>query len=113
MGENLGRRKVIETYYLDINNLSELLAKLVNSYRLLIGGAAELNVIALAKKSEVKEALDRVDALGDIIDEVIEILDTISDNYILYCQLKSVALKTKVQTQYIETEIDDELKLKE
>lgn len=111
--KKLGHRKIIETYYLDINNLSELLAKLVNSYRLLIGGAAELNTVALAKKSEIKDALDRVDELGDIIDEVIEVLDTISDNYIEYCQLKSEAIKAKVQTQYIETEIDDELKLKE
>lgn len=111
--KDLGHRKIIETYYLDINNLAELLAKLVNSYRLLIGGAAELNTIALARKNEIKDALDRADALGDVIDDVIEILDTVSDNYIDYCLLKSAAIKAKVQTQYIETEIDAELKLKE
>ena len=53
-------RKIIEEYCVDINNLADLLAKLVNSYRLLIGGAGELNTIALAHKKDVKDALKRV-----------------------------------------------------
>ena len=46
----MGHRRVIETYYKDVNNLVFLLEKLVGSYRLLVGGADELNKIALAKK---------------------------------------------------------------
>lgn len=109
----MGRRGIIETYYVDINNLADQLSKLVNSYRLLIGGAAELNQVALAKKCEVKNALKRADALGEVIDDVIEILGSVNDNYLKYCELKSTAIKTKVASEYIETEIDEELKIKE
>ena len=107
----MGRRKVIEVYYEDIGNLAELLAKLVNSYRLLIGGAAELNVIALARKSEVKAALKRAYNLGDVIDKLIHRLEDININYLEYCSLKADILKAKLELEYIETEIDEELKL--
>ncbi len=109
----MGHRKVIQNYYSDMNNLADFLAKLVNSYRLLIGGAAELNQIALAKKGEVKNALDRVDDLGEIIDDVIKVLDSIGYNYIDYCKIKAQIIKCKDQAQYIETEIDEELKFEE
>lgn len=102
-------RKIVEQYYVDINNLTELLSKLVNSYRLLIGGAAELNTIALSHKKEVKDALKRVDELGDIIDKVINVLDRSSFSYMDYCKLKAEILESKMQVQYIETEIDEEL----
>ncbi|MDP4144427.1 MAG: hypothetical protein Q8936_08090 [Bacillota bacterium] len=108
----MAHRKVIDTYYTDISNLSELLNKLVNSYRLLIGGAAELNQITLAKKSEVRDALKRIDALGDIIDDVINALEYSQHNYNIYCKLKADVMKMKVQPEYVQTEIDDELKLK-
>lgn len=106
-------RKLIETYYADINNMADLLSKLVNSYRLLIGGADELNKIALAKRKDVKDALERVDELGDIIDRVIEALEGASNNYLDYCSLKSDIIKGKLGTHHIETEIDDELKFDE
>lgn len=109
----MGHRKVIQSYYGDINNLTELLNKYVNSYRLLIGGVGELNAIALAKKSDVKDGLKRVHELGEIIDEVIEVLEDVNYNYINYCKLKSEVIKCKMEVQYIETEIDEELKLKE
>lgn len=109
----MGHRKVIQSYYSDINNLADFLAKLVNSYRLLIGGAGELNQIALAKKSEVKKALDRADDLGDVIDDVIKALDCIGYNYIDYCKIKAQIIKSRNQFQYIETEIDEELKFDE
>ena len=56
---------MIQNYYTDINNLADILTKLVSSYRLIIGGADELNKIALSKKSDVKDALKRADSLGD------------------------------------------------
>ena len=36
---------LMKEYYVDINNLNQLLKTMVDSYRLLIGGAAELNNI--------------------------------------------------------------------
>lgn len=106
----MGRRKVVETYYSDLNNLADLLGKLVNSYRLLIGGADELNKIALAKKKEVKEALNRADELGEIIDNIIIALERASYSYVDYCSIKSEIIKGKLTSDNIETEIDDDLK---
>ncbi|MFL0246524.1 hypothetical protein [Candidatus Clostridium stratigraminis] len=106
----MGRRKLIETYYTDLNNMADFLGKLVSSYRLLIGGAEEFNKIALAKKSEVKEALRRADDLGEIIDNVIESLEKLSFGYLDYCSLKSEIIKCKMTSENIETEIDDDLK---
>lgn len=109
----MAHRRVIQNYYNDINNLAEILTKLVGSYRLLIGGADELNKIALSKKSEVKDALKRADNLGDIIDETIKVLDEASFSYMSYCKMKTEVIKCKLQIEYIETEIEEDLKLKD
>lgn len=109
----MGHRKIIETHYADICNLADLLKKLVESYRLLIGGANELNGIALAKKSDIKDALKRADDLGELIDDVIDALDDCEYSYLDYCKIKSQFIKCKNQASYIQTEIDDELKLNE
>jgi len=109
----LARRRVIQNYYDDINNLADILTKLVSSYRLLIGGADELNKIALSKKSDVKDALKRADEVGDIIDETIKVLDDASFSYMSYCKMKTEVMKGKIQIEFIETEIDEELRLKD
>lgn len=109
----MGSRKVIQTYYTDINNLADLLGKLVNSYRLLIGGADELNKIALSRKSDVRDALKRADKLGDIIDEIIDILERSSNGYLDYCELKSDIIKGKLNEGYIYTEIEEDLNFKD
>lgn len=102
-------RKIIEDYYCDINNLAGLLSTLVNSYRLLIGGAGELNSIALAHKKDIKDALGRVQDLGDVIDKVINVLDKSSCCYLDYCKIKSQIIECRMQAEYIQTEIDEEL----
>ena len=109
----MAHRRVIQNYYNDINNLADTLAKLVNSYRVLIGGAEELNRIALAKKSDVKDALKRADSVGDIIDETIKVLDDASYGYMSYCKIKTEVMKCKIQIEFIETEIDEDLRLKD
>ncbi|MBU3090794.1 hypothetical protein K2F40_02320 [Clostridium sp. CM028] len=109
----MAHRRVIQNYYDDVNNLADILTKLVSSYRLLIGGADELNKIALSKKSEVKDALKRADNLGDIIDETIKVLDDAGYSYMSYCKIKTEVMNCKIQTEYIETEIDEELRLKD
>lgn len=109
----MNHRKLVQEYYGDISNLTELLTKLVNSYRLLIGGAAEFNTIALARKNDVKHALERANELGEVIDQIIEVLEKTSYGYMDYCKIKSELIGYKVQAKYIETEIDEELKFKE
>ncbi|KYH34642.1 hypothetical protein CLTEP_13590 [Clostridium tepidiprofundi DSM 19306] len=109
----MSHRTVIEAYYSDIDNLVDLLGKLVNSYRLLIGGADELNKIAFASKSDIKDALDRADDLGDIIDDVIKNIDVICGNYINYLKIKTEVMKTEINAQSVISEINEELKRKE
>lgn len=105
----MGYRKVIDEHYGDFNNLCDTLSKLVNTYRLLVGGAGELNNVSLAKKSEVKEAIDRASKAGDIIDKVLDILDKTGDSYFKYCKIKNDYLYAKASKDVILTEIDYEL----
>ncbi len=104
-------RKIVEDYYCDINNLTDFLSRLVNSYRLLVGGAGELNTIALAHKKDVRKAIKTSNDLLDVIDEVVEVLEKTSFGYMDYCKVKGEIMKSQLQAQYIQTEIDNELKL--
>lgn len=71
--------KYIEKFYddilcADVKILLEMLASLSNSYRLQVGAADEMNKISLVHRHDVEEAIDRVDHLGEIIDDVQESL---------------------------------------
>ena len=105
----MSHRKIIEDYYCDVNNLAELLSKLTNSYRLLIGGAGELNSIAGVHKGEVQDSLKRVYKLGNVIDKVVDTLKDSTEVYSEYCKLTTEVIKEKMQIKYVETEIDEEL----
>ena len=109
----MAHRKLMQDYYADINNIADLLTKLVNSYRLLVGGASEMNSIALASKNDVKKAIKRAEEVGNIIDELVEVIEHSSTAYMDYCKIKCEVMEEKVQLQYIQTEIDEDLKLKE
>lgn len=105
----MSHRKIIEDYYCDVNNLAELLSKLTNSYRLLIGGVGELNSIAGVHKSEVKDSLKRAYKVGNVIDKVVDTLKDSTEAYTEYCKITTEVIKRKMQIKYVETEIDDEL----
>lgn len=105
----MSHKKIMEDYYCNINNLTDLLSKLTNCYRLMIGGASELNTIALAHKKDIKSAIDRVNKLGNTIDHIIGVLDKSSDGYTYYCKLCSELVQNKIKVEYIEDEIDEEL----
>lgn len=74
--------KMIESYFYDLNNLTDLLTKLISSYKLLVSAAEETNRVALAKKGNVKNAIDRAESLGKIIDRIIAALEDETDIYI-------------------------------
>jgi len=105
----LSYRGLIDNQYTDVSNLTTLLGTLVNSYRLLIGGAYELNNISEAKKSDVKEAVKRADNLGEIIDEIIKTLDECNTSYIKYCKIKKSFIDDKTIKDNILTEINNEI----
>ena len=102
-------QQLMKEYYVDINNLNQLLKTMVDSYRLLIGGAAELNNIYEAKSSYVKEAVHRANELGDIIDNVINLLDECGETYFKYCALIGDYILKKSDDKVILTEVDNEL----
>ncbi len=81
-----------KNHYDDINNLCNLLNNYVNAYRLLIAGASELYGVNIAKKGDIKKALDRVDGVGDLIDNLIEALDKCENGYLKYCKIKNEVL---------------------
>ncbi len=105
----MSHRKLMEEYYCDINNLTDLLSKLANNYRLLIGGAGEMNSMAVSHKKDVKDALHRANKLGDLIDKVLNTLEKSTGGYVEYCKMRSEVIKEKMLIQYIETEINEEL----
>lgn len=101
--------ELAKNHYNDIENLSRLLKSYVDSYRLLIAGAAELYNVNLAKKSDVKKALDRVEGVGGLIDNLVETLDRCEGGYLKYCKIKNEYVSISAQKNKIYTEIDNEL----
>ncbi|MGL5353921.1 MAG: hypothetical protein ACRDA5_11445 [Clostridium sp.] len=102
-------KEIIKDNSDELNNLADLLGKFVNSYRLLIGGASELNTIALAKKDVVKDAIERAEDVGDIIDDLVRVIEGSGSCYFKYAKIKNEFILAKTQKDIILTEIDDEL----
>lgn len=104
-------RRMIENYYCDVNNLADLLGKLIVSYRTLIGSADDLNKMVFSSKSDVKKALRRADELGDVIEIIIDDLGSCTEHYLKYCRSKTAMVKNYTKDDCILREIDEELKL--
>ena len=102
-------QQLMKQYYRDINNLSQLLQSMVNSYRLLIAGAAELNNINEAKSSYVKVAVKRADSLGKIIDHIIDLIDECGEGYFKYIKIVGGHILKNTDNNVILTEVDNEL----
>lgn len=102
-------REIVKENFDELNNLVELLGKFVNSYRLLIGGAAELNSVALSKKNEVKDALDRAEDVGSIIDSLVKVIEGSGECYFKYTKIKNEFILANTQKDNILTEVDNEL----
>ena len=109
----MGDRRLIENYYMDYCNLIDILCKLTSNYRLFIGGACEINQITLAHKTDVKKALKRVRVVGDMIDDILEILEKTELSYFDYCRIKAEVVREKLEFEYVKSEIADLLTLKD
>lgn len=105
----MGYEKVIQGHYDEINNLSSLLRNYIEMYRLLVSSTSELNTVAPAKKSEVKHALERIDALGDIIDDLLKVIKKCEPAYIKYLTIKNEVINEKIEKSIIRTEVTNEL----
>ncbi|MDU2491845.1 MAG: hypothetical protein E7D27_14895 [Clostridium celatum] len=106
-------QQLMKEYYVDINNLNQLLKTMVDSYRLLIAGAAELNNIYEAKSSYVKDAVHRANKLGDTIDNLIDLLEECGETYFKYCAVMGEYILKKSDNKVILTEVDEELFLQD
>lgn len=100
---------LIKDYYGDLNNLTTILKTMIDSYRLLIGGAAELNNINEARTGAVKDAVHRANKLGEVIDHLIELIDDCGEPYFKYCSILNEYLLTKGDAKVILTEVDNDL----
>lgn len=105
----MGYNKLIKEYYGNLNNLADLLKKLTESYRLLIGGAFELNNIPEARTKYVKEAVNRADKLGEEIDHLIDLLDECGESYYKYVAVMNDYILKNGNNDIILTEVDTDL----
>jgi hypothetical protein len=88
----------------DVKTLTEILATITSSYRLLVGAAEEFNRIALVHRHEAEEAIERADDLGDIIDDVEEKLKKLMK---LYLQELECKIDYQEQSNYKSSMIND------
>lgn len=98
-------KELYDGYFTEINNICEMLGKYVSVYRTLIDGANALNNIAFSKKSEIKKALKRANAMGDIIDELIEAIEAVDFCYLDYLQSKSGYISHNVPKSSVFSEL--------
>ncbi|MEG0132938.1 MAG: hypothetical protein RR891_00170 [Clostridium sp.] len=107
----MAQRRVIDSYERDLGFTVEQLNKLVGAYRVLIGSASDLNGIALASKSDIKEALKRAKEVGCIIEELIEVVDYSICTWSKYMKLKTDYINCRLDLCLIEIEIEEEIRL--
>lgn len=60
--------------------MSNLLRTLADCNRTLIGAANDLNNLPIAKKDDIKKALNRAVKVGSIIDDIIKAIDNEIDS---------------------------------
>ena len=107
----MSQRKVIEGYATDINMTVDQLVRFVGIYKTLIDSASSLNCIALASKSDVKDALKRAREVGEVIDELIDSLVYALCTWSKYLKLKTEYINCRMDISYIEAQVEEELRL--
>jgi DNA-binding transcriptional MerR regulator len=106
--------KLIQSQYYDLNNIADLLSKLSSTYKLLVSTAEEYNRIALAKRDNVQDAIDRAEDIGKIMDRLIEALDAETSLYILYARTKNDYIDGNISiNEAIRAEVEGHLKNQE
>lgn len=111
LGSEYDYFNLIESYCHDLNFLVDLLVKLSGTYNLLIGSADSFNRIALAKKDDVKDSIDRAEELGRIMDKIIDALDTQTSLYIGYVKIKDDFISKNIPfMEIIKSEVDHHIK---
>lgn len=107
----MAQRRVIEGYAKDIDMTVDQLVKFVGVYKTLIDSASNLNCITIASKSDVKDALKRARKVGSIIDEIIDSLDYAVCTWSKYLRLKTEYINCRLDIDYIEAQVEEELRI--
>jgi hypothetical protein len=103
--------QLIQTYYSDVTYLVDILQKITGTYTALVGSADGFNRIALAKKGDIEDAIDRAEALGKVIDNIIDMLETQVILYANYARIKNEYITNNLpHTEIIKSDIEHHIK---
>ena len=105
----MGYKRMIQNYYQDVSNLTSLLKTYVDIYRNLIMNTKDLNETYVAKKGEIKDIIERVDDVGEIIDDLIKAIKKAESAYVKYCVIESNVVKSSIQEKEILDKIHRDL----
>lgn len=101
--------EVMNNHHEDLSNLSTLLRNYVEIYRLLISSTAELNATSVSRKGELKHAVERIDSIGDIIDDLLKAIKKCENSYAKFCTYKDDIISERMEKSKIYTEVDSDL----
>ena len=90
--------------------MTNLLRNYIEIYRLLVSSTSELNSTSIIKKSELKHANERIDAIGELIDKLLKVIKKCGISYCQYCSIKDDALPVDKVKESIYDTIHNELK---
>ena len=105
----MGYDNLIRSHYEDLNNMSTMLRNYIEIYRLLISSTVDLHATSVIKKSEIKHALERIDDVGELIDDLLKTIKKCEGSYVKYCSLKNEVIVANTQKESILTEIHDDI----
>lgn len=105
----MGYDNLIRNHYEDLNNMTTMLRNYIEIYRLLISSTVDLHSTSVIKKSEIKHAIDRIDEVGELIDDLLKTIKKCEGCYVKYCSLKNEVIAANTQKDVILTEISDDL----
>lgn len=103
--------QLIQKYYSDLTYIVDILAKLTGTYNVLINSAEGFNRIALAKKGNIEDTIDRAEALGKVIDMIIDALKEQAIIYMNYARIKDdFILNNLPHNEIIKSDIEHHIK---
>lgn len=105
----MGYNKLIKSHYEDLNNMSSMLRTYIEMYRYLTSSIADLHSNSAIKKGEIKDTLERIEVVGDIIDDLLKTIKKCEVSYIKYCSLKNEVIAANTEKSTILTELNDDL----
>ena len=92
----MGYDNLIRSHYEDLDNMSTMLRNYIEIYRLLISSTVDLHATSV-EKSEIKHALERIDDVGELIDDLLKTIKKCECSYVKYCSIKNEVIVANTQ----------------